>query len=176
MVRQQLANRSIILMPWMPSQQPLHSNSASVKKGKWLFFAPPTRKESWENSSNCLTTHSLALGQHSIMVFQSTDNLPKCNNANLEQFLWEVRTTGRQRQSSHRVLLWKGMVALFLLMHLFPCMWNLLKGNAILFPAKSLIQLLGPIPIFKQSSLCQLALHPFPKLLQVKLEFPFWTL
>lgn len=115
MMKTQLAKRSIILMPRM-FRQPLHSNTVSLKKRKMAFFEPPTRKEYWEKKQQPLTTHSSTLGQHSFMMFQSTNNLPKCNSANLEQSLWEVKTSGRQRQSSCRVFLWKG-IAHFIFMY-----------------------------------------------------------
>lgn len=115
MMKTQLAKRSTILMPWLFSQ-PLHSNTVSLKKRKMAFFEPPTRKESWEKEQQPLTTHSSTLGQHSFMMFQSTNNLPKCNSANLEQSIWEVRISGRQRQSSCRIFLWKGM-ACFIFMY-----------------------------------------------------------
>lgn len=151
MMKTQLAKRSTILMPWLFSQ-PLHSNTVSLKKRKMAFFEPPTRKKSWEKKQQPLTTHSSTLGQHSFMMFQSTifQNATVQTLNNLFEKSGSQEGRGRALAESSFGKEWH---ALFLCTHLFPCMWNLLKGNVILFPAKSLIQLLAATLTLKQSSL-----------------------
>lgn len=122
------------------------------------IFAPLTEKECWENNSNIWLLTFLCLDSTQSQCFQSTDNLPKCNSANLEQSLQEARTSGRERSRALKdISLWKERGCFIFLKHLFPSMWNLLKGTRFYFQpfiyANSLIQLLGLMSIFKQFSL-----------------------
>lgn len=104
------------------------------KKRKMAFLNPLQGRNS-EKKAATLTTHSSTLGTHSWCFRVQSSKMQQCKP---EQSIWEVRISGRQRQSSCRIFLWKEWHALFLCTHLFPCMWNLLEGNVILFPAKSL--------------------------------------
>lgn len=171
-----LVKRSIILMLWM-SSQPLHSTTVSLKKRKMVVFFGTLYKKGSLRKDQQLTIHSSAPGQHTIIMFQiTTDNLPKCNYTNLEQSLRVVRTLGEQKSRAlkQESPFGKERCALFLLTHLFLVCETCWRG--MWFPAKSFIQLLGPIPIFKQSSPTMLLStwsNPLLKLLWVKLEFLF---
>lgn len=88
---------------------------------------------------------------------QGTGHLPKCDNANLEQSLQEVRASGGQRgRTLQEVSLGKEQHALFLLAP-FSLYNRPAEGEHDLISSHltmpTLIQLLGPMPIFTQSSL-----------------------
>lgn len=108
-----------------------------TEKRKIAIFAPSTEKGSWENRSNIWLLTFQCLDSSQSWCFQSTDQLPKCNNENLEQSLQEVRTSGRQRSRTLKeVSLGKETACFIFFPHPPPTpLRNLLKGNTILFPA-----------------------------------------
>ena len=114
MMKMQLAKRSIILVPWMFSHH-FTLIECLWKRGKWPFLNPLQGRnpEKIAATFDYPLFNSWAALIHDVSEYKQSS---KCNSANLQQSLWEVRTSGRQRQSSCRVFLWKRM-ACFIFMY-----------------------------------------------------------
>ena len=113
------------------------------KRGKWPFLNPLQGRNPEKKSSNLWLPTLQLLGSTHSWCFRVQTIFQNATVQTLNNLFGKSGSQEGRGRALAESSFGKEWHALFLCTHLFPCTWNLLKRNVILFPAKSLIQLLG---------------------------------